>query len=100
MQEFGVPRYCKIDVEGYEREVVRGLSKRVGVISYEFTHEFMDHALEVLRLLLRLDYTKFNLSIGDRSDFHFPKWVSFYEISSILHASRGSDGLWGDIYAN
>lgn len=100
IQEFGVPRYCKIDVEGYEREVIAGLSRRIGVISYEFTNEYMDHALEILQKLIRLGYTKFNLSLGENENFHFSKWVPYFEIASILHASRSNTGLWGDIYAN
>ena len=39
IQIFGVPSFVKIDVEGYEPEVLRGLSSPVGALSYEFTPE-------------------------------------------------------------
>jgi hypothetical protein len=100
VQEFGVPRYCKIDVEGFELEVISGLSKRIGVISYEFTNEYMDHALQILQKLIKLGYESFNMSLGESDEFYFPKWQSYFEIASILHSSRSTNGLWGDIYAN
>lgn len=100
VKEFGAPRYCKIDVEGYEREVIEGLSTRIGVISYEFTNEYMNHALEVLRKLIKLGYTKFNLSLGESEEFQFKQWIPYYELSAILHSARDQAGLWGDIYAN
>ncbi|ABK43218.1 methyltransferase FkbM family [Magnetococcus marinus MC-1] len=100
VNEFGVPRYCKIDVEGYEREVIKGLSQRIGIISYEFTNEYMDHALDVLQSLIKIGYTKFNLSLGEQDHFYFPRWLTYYELASTLHASRQNVNLWGDVYAN
>lgn len=100
VRDFGVPRYCKIDVEGFEREVLAELSRRIGIISYEYTSEFMGHALEVLLHLLNLGYRSFNLSIGEGASFQFDRWVEYYELASILHHSREQKDLWGDIYAN
>ena len=40
--EFGVPVFCKVDVEGYELEVLQGLSSPIPVLSYEFTVERLD----------------------------------------------------------
>ena len=36
IEHYGVPAYCKIDVEGWEFEVLRGLSQAVDLISLEF----------------------------------------------------------------
>jgi FkbM family methyltransferase len=37
IQEYGVPVFIKIDVEGYELEVLKGLNSPVDVISFEYT---------------------------------------------------------------
>ena len=57
----GVPRFCKIDVEGYEPEVLRGLSQPVPVLSFEFHGELMDDARNCLERLNRLGMTRFNV---------------------------------------
>ena len=96
--EFGIPKYCKIDVEGFEREVVRGLSSKIGVMSFEFTFEFIEHSMEVIEMLIRLGYRQFNVSVGDELEFHWAEWVPYYELLRALMQSSDSD-LWGDIYA-
>lgn len=98
VSEFGTPRYCKIDVEGFERDVVRGLSSKIGVISFEFTSEYIEHSMEVIEMLIRLGYRHFNVSVGDQPEFQWPDWVPYYEIVKALFLSTSPD-LWGDIYA-
>lgn len=100
VQKYGVPRYCKIDVEGFELEVITGLSQRIGIISFEFTSEFMINALLVLEKLIALGYKKFNVSLGENAEFHLPQWVPYYELAATLFASKDTPLLWGDIYAN
>jgi FkbM family methyltransferase len=99
IRDFGVPRYCKIDVEGYELDVILGLSERIGIISYEFTHEFMPIAFDVLQHLIKLGYTRFNFSIGESEEFQCRDWVSYSELIKFL-GNNNDPGLWGDIYAN
>ena len=36
-KEFGKPAFCKIDVEGYEYKVIKGLSEPLNTVSFEFT---------------------------------------------------------------
>ena len=36
IEQYGLPRFCKIDVEGYEAEVLAGLSHRIPALSVEF----------------------------------------------------------------
>ena len=36
IERFGVPYYCKIDVEGWEEQVLRGLSHAIPLLSFEF----------------------------------------------------------------
>ena len=39
---YGLPKFCKIDVEGFEKSVIRGLTTPIPFISFEFTREFFD----------------------------------------------------------
>lgn len=96
--EFGIPRYCKIDVEGYEREVIKALSTKIGIISFEFTAEYLEHSMEVVEMLIRLGYRQFNVTVGDHPEFQWAEWVPYYELIRALMLSTSQD-LWGDIYA-
>jgi FkbM family methyltransferase len=100
--EHGAPVYCKIDVEGFELPVIRGLSRKVGVVSFEFTTEFLGEAMRVVEHLLRLGYTEFNFSVAAEPTLKLREWIPFHELVLILFdvAERcQKDGLWGDIYA-
>ena len=47
IKEFGVPSFVKIDVEGYEYEVIAGLNRPVPMISLEFASESLSDARPV-----------------------------------------------------
>jgi hypothetical protein len=52
MRDYGRPFYIKIDVEGYEAAVLRGLRSPVPYISFEVNlPEFKPEALECIELL-------------------------------------------------
>ncbi|MBM3862251.1 MAG: FkbM family methyltransferase, partial [Verrucomicrobia bacterium] len=42
--KYGRPKYCKIDVEGFDLAVLNGLSAPVPYLSFEFTVEFLNLA--------------------------------------------------------
>jgi FkbM family methyltransferase len=60
--EYGTPELIKIDVEGYEAEVLKGLSQRVPKICFEWNEEMDSQLWESLDLLRELDYTQFGVS--------------------------------------
>ena len=99
IQEFGYPDYCKIDVEGFEPQVVRGLSTVIPLLSFEFTREVSDSARECLRHLAGLGYSYFNVSFGESGVFLFKNWVKQEEILKLLNEQR-NPLFWGDIYAS
>jgi FkbM family methyltransferase len=101
VSEYGIPRYTKIDVEGFEKEVVSGLSRRLGIISFEFTSEYLSDAFEVLGHLIGIGYSNFNVSIGESNSFALSNWVKYYDLVPILLQNcQQHSALWGDIYAN
>ena len=49
--EFGCPRFCKVDVEGFETEVFKGLSRPIPIISFEAIRAEIDRTRQVLATL-------------------------------------------------
>jgi len=98
IKKFGLPDFCKIDVEGYEFKVLKGLSQPIPYISFEFTREFFNDAKSCINYLITLGYVKFNCSIRENHCLLFQPWVSSDEIYQKLDLID-DPLLWGDIYA-
>ena len=98
ISKYGQPSYIKIDVEGFEYKVLKGLSKKAGIISFEFTSEFFQESINCLNYLEKIGYDKFNFSEGERKKFS-SKWLNKNQLISSINEEIKSDSLfWGDIY--
>ena len=98
INKFGEPNYIKIDVEGFEHEVILGLTKKSGIISFEFTSEFIEDAHKSVDYLISLGYSDFNYSIGERRKF-YTHWSNANIIKeSIKNNIKIDKLLWGDLY--
>lgn len=93
----GEPAFCKIDVEGYEAEVLAGLSRPLRHLSFEFTPEYLDGALACVDRLRALGPALFNFSSGDSGDLELDEWVGPEEIGRRLEAFGPTAGF-GDVY--
>jgi len=98
IKKFGLPVFCKIDVEGFEFQVLKGLSQPIPYISFEFTREFFYDAESCIKYLHSLGYVEFNCSIGESMHMLFQTWVTAEELYQSLNSIDDSL-LWGDIYA-
>ena len=103
--KYGKPKFCKIDVENFEYQVLLGLSQPIEYLSFECNTECMANTIKCIEHLTNLGYTQFNFAIGERGWFAFQQWVDGQElIQKINDLSTLQDwseiwGLWGDIYA-
>jgi FkbM family methyltransferase len=104
---YGVPRFCKIDVEGYEPEVFQGLNQPLPALSFEFHGELLAEAGRCLDKLDRLRMTRYNVVLHpvqghwhQRLDrLYFPAEVGRAELMATVTALAGRCQLAGDIWA-
>lgn len=94
----GIPAFAKIDVEGFEDQVLEGLTAPIPALSFEFTTIQRDVALRCLERLRGLGRYRFDLALGESQQLTFGTPVSGSEMAahvlSLPHAANS-----GDIYA-
>ncbi|SEL82806.1 FkbM family methyltransferase [Halomonas daqiaonensis] len=96
--EHGLPRFCKIDVEGFEAEVLAGLTRPIAGISVEFVAGALDVADRCVVRLAELGDYRFNAIAGEGRRFEWATWRTPSAIRDWLAA--GANGLAsGDLYA-
>lgn len=108
IEEFGLPVFCKIDVEGFELQVLQGLSHPIPYISFEYTAEFLDDAKSCAQHLSSLGNVRFNFTLGGIGlRMISEKWMTSDELIKELTSIRenkmrhptANRPIWGDIYA-
>ncbi len=98
IKEYGMPDFVKIDVEGHELEVLKGLSAALPQLSFEFTTIQRSLALACLARLIELGDYKFNYSLGEEHSLQLDAWVNDKEIAEVLMALPESANS-GDVFA-
>ncbi|MGG9962984.1 FkbM family methyltransferase [Ferruginibacter sp. SUN106] len=81
----GIPDFIKIDVEGNEQNVLKGLSHTVNYISFEvLLPEFLNEATECLNLLLSINKNyHFNYSVDETTMLQ--EFLNYDNFTSLLH---------------
>jgi len=86
IETYGAPFFVKIDVEGFEVNVLRGLSVPVPYLSFEVNlPEFKTEGLDCINLLDALSHDgKFNYVVDCADGFVLKEWLRASEMSRVL----------------
>jgi FkbM family methyltransferase len=98
IKNFGMPVFCKIDVEGYEEEALNGLSKAIPTLSFEFFPTTSDRTKKCIERLSKLGTYEFNWSITESFTYISKKWLTKEKMIEEIENYRKKKS--GDIYAN
>jgi len=95
---YGRPDYIKIDVEGFEMEVLSGLSEPVPLISVEYLPAYPHLSSAVIDRLTELGLCLFNVVEGETGEFRWSEWQDAAAIKGWL-SNLPLDAKSGDVFA-
>lgn len=98
IERYGMPRFCKIDVEGMEAEILSGLSAPIEIIAFEYLPETLEIAVACLDRLERLGRYEYALVRGETHRYAHDDWLSAADMRERLR-KIATNGKPGDIYA-
>jgi FkbM family methyltransferase len=102
VEKFGTPHFIKIDVEGFEYEVLKGLTKPFKCLSFEFAipenNVGLNNCINYLNTITKT--LKFNYAIQDNTNLELTNWVSFNEMDCLTATEGFQSHFAGDIYVN
>ncbi len=95
---YGIPAFCKLDVENAEYEALLGLSQALPQLSFEYYPPAMENTFHCLKRLELLGQYEYNWSFGESLVLESTQWVS---ADTIVNTLRGYSTRfqYGDIYA-
>ena len=100
IEKYGVPEFIKIDVEGYELEVLKGLSHPVNLISYEYTvPEQVQTAVDCISQIQNINsIIECNFSSGESMELVLDRWMSASDFKHYICSKEFISTGFGDIY--
>ena len=100
IDRYGVPDYCKVDVEGSEEDVFSTLRHPLPLVSFEYVDSALDRAAACVEMLARGADAEANLALTNPPRFLLPAWIPADELLRRLPGwiADGSARRWGDIW--
>lgn len=98
-QQYGTPAYCKIDVEGMEWRVLKGMGAPIPFIEFEYNYKMKQEAIGCIQLLQQRGNYLFNFTPYEQMEPVQEQWVSANELISRFDAWVKPAVLTGEILA-
>jgi len=98
---YGRPDFIKIDVEGYENEVLKGLNRSFGCLAFEYTvPEKLNEISEGLKIMNdKYSNLMCNYAVGNYvNSFVLPAWISITDMMELVKKQEFANTFAGDIY--
>lgn len=98
IEMYGTPDLLKIDVEGYELEVIKGLTQKVKKLCFEWAEEQYDNINKICEYLKHLGYENFGFIYGDeylKEPTDFSAWEKCKIHENIIPSRKAA---WGMIW--
>ncbi|MBP6793488.1 MAG: FkbM family methyltransferase [Saprospiraceae bacterium] len=101
IKKYGKPVFIKIDVEGFELDVLKGLNEKIPMISFEYAvpEQIENLILCIQRLELINKNVSFNYCIGEEPRFELSNWYIADDMVNLLKSQEFINTSFGDIYA-
>ena len=95
---YGVPDFCKIDVEGAELIVLSGLSVPINCLSFEYLTINKERSVRSIERIEELGRYEYNWTFSEFSALKSPSWLSAEQMISAINKMNGKS-YSGDVYA-
>lgn len=96
--QYGIPAFCKIDVEGAELDVLNGLSQALPALSFEYIPAIIETAIGCINRLSELGNYEYNWRVSEFPRLRSSVWLDSLGMISHLRDMSPSDNS-GDVYA-
>jgi hypothetical protein len=98
VERYGEPAFVKVDVEGFEAEVLAGLETPIRGLSFEYVPATRDIALDCVERLAQLAQYRYNWSVGETHRLCNAHWLDAAGMRALLiELPKGAPS--GDVYA-
>ncbi len=100
ISNYGTPKFIKIDVEGFEYEVLKGLTQPIDIISFEYTvPEQTQNIFNCLNQIEKYNRNiECNFSTAESMEFSLIEWLSIDEFKNLIKSSEFISTGFGDLY--